>query len=483
MFLRPDTPFRDGVEPSRDAPKGAGESGLCIPIELRKDLMMRTDLRVWRTLPSALFILSFAFALPALHAEHWGSWRGPNDDGMAEGDAPAQWSDTENVKWRVEIPGRGHSSPVVWGDRIFVTTAIPVGDAPPPAEPEGERRGGGGAGPLVDHHFDVLCMDRNSGKLLWQKTAAVAKPHEGYHRQYGSFASNSPVTDGEHVFAFFGSRGVYAYDFAGNLKWKKDFGVQMKMHLAFGEGIAAVLEGGTLLLTYDHSGDSFLVALNKNTGEELWRAARDEISNWAAPLVVEHGGRKQVVVAATKKVRSYDFETGKLIWESAGLGMNTIPAPVQQGDLVYVMSGYRDPNLMAIRLGRTGDLTGTDAIVWSETRGTSYTPSPVLHDGKLYTLTDRGMLSCFNAATGEPYYHQARLPGPHTFKASPVGAAGKLYLASEEGDVIVVRMGPEFEVIATNTLRDQVFIASPAIVDGEIFLRGQSTLFSISEKK
>jgi outer membrane protein assembly factor BamB len=257
----------------------------------------------------------------------------------------------------------------------------------------------------------------------------------------------------------------------------------MEMHLAFGEGIAVVLEGDALLLTYDHKGDSFLTALNKSTGEELWRVERDEISNWAAPLVVEHDGRKQVVVAATQKVRSYDFETGKLIWEAAGLGMNTIPTPVQQGDLVLVMSGYRDPNLMAIRLGRTGDLTGTDAIVWSETRGTSYTPSPVLHEGKLYMLTDRGMLSCLNAETGEPFYHQVRLPEGHSFKASPVGAAGKLYLASEEGDVIVVKMGPELEVIATNTLKDQIFIASPAIVNGEIFLRGQSTLFCISEKR
>jgi outer membrane protein assembly factor BamB len=432
----------------------------------------------------ALLVLTAAFLPFALEAEQWGSWRGPNDDGMAATDAPMKWSDTENVKWKTAIPGKGHSSPVVWGDRIFLTTAIPVGTPPPPpAEIEGGRRGpGGGAGPLIAHHFDVLSIDKNSGKVLWQKTASVATPHEGYHRQYGSFASNSPVTDGVQVFAFFGSRGVYAYDFDGNLKWKKDFNVKMEMHLAFGEGIAPVLEGNTLLLTYDHKGGSFLVALDKASGEERWRAERDEISNWAAPLVAEHEGRKQVVVAATQKVRSYDFETGKLIWEAAGLGMNTIPAPVQQGDLVLVMSGYRDPNLMAIRLGRTGDLTGTDAIVWSETRGTSYTPSPVLYDGKLYMLTDRGMLSCLNAETGEPYYHQVRLPETHSFKASPVGAAGKLYLASEEGDVIIVKMGPEFEVIATNTLQDQVFIASPAIVGGEIFLRGQSTLFAISEK-
>lgn len=445
-------------------------------------MSMTSPIRI--ALVFSAFLLLAAVVPPALEAEHWASWRGPSDNGMAETDAPTTWSDTENVKWKTEIPGRGHSSPVVWGDRIFLTTAIQVGTPPPPpAQPEGGRRGpGGGAGPLVEHRFEVLCIDKNSGKILWQKTAHTATPHEGYHRQYGSFASNSPVTDGEHVFAFFGSRGIYAYDFDGNLKWKKDYDVRMEMHMSFGEGIGAVLEGDTLLLTYDHKGDSFLSAVNKRTGEELWRADRNEISNWAAPLVVEHGGRQQVVVAATQKVRSYDFETGKLIWEAAGLGMNTIPMPVQHGDLVLVMSGYRDPNLMAIRLGRTGDLTGTDAIVWSETRGTSYTPSPVLYDGKLYMLTDRGMLSCLNAETGEPYYHQVRLPGTHSFKASPVGANGKLYLASEEGDVIVVKMGPEFEVIATNTLKDQIFIASPAIVDGEIFLRGQSTLFAISNK-
>jgi outer membrane protein assembly factor BamB len=300
--------------------------------------------------------------------------------------------------------------------------------------------------------------------------------------QYGSFASNSPVTDGEHVFAFFGSRGLYAYDLEGNLKWKKDFGVRMAMHMAFGEGIAVVLEDDRLLVTFDHNGESFITALDKRSGEPLWRQQRDEISNWAAPLVVEYEGRKQVVVAATKKVRSYDFKTGELIWEAAGLGLNTIPAPVRHGDTVFVMSGFRDPNLMAIRLGRSGDLTGSDAIVWSETRATSYTASPVLHDGTLYFITDRGMISNFDAVTGKPHYHQTRLPGGHSYKASPVGAAGKLYVASEGGDVFVLKMGPEFEVIATNTLKDQIFIASPAIVDGEIFLRGQSTLFCISEK-
>jgi outer membrane protein assembly factor BamB len=415
----------------------------------------------------------------ALEAGDWPRWRGPEDDGMAVSDAPLRFSDTENVKWKLQIPGRGHSSPVIWENKLFLTTAVQVGDAPEASAPQSGRRVGG---VLTEHKFDLVCIDKNTGRILWQKTATSAAPHEGYHNRYGSFASNSPVTDGKHVFAFFGSRGVYAYDLDGNLQWKKDFDVKMRMRNAFGEGTAAVLDGDTLLLNFDQEADSFLVALSKNTGEQLWRQERDEVSAWSPPLVVEHRGRQQVVVAATAKVRSYEMATGKLIWECAGLGTNVIPAPVQLDDVVYVMSGHREPNLMAIRLGSEGDLTGTDAVLWSTTRGTAYTASPVLEDGKLYVLTDRGMISAFDARTGEPFYHQMRLPNPYTFKASPVGAGGKLYLSSEEGDVIVLKMGPEYEVLAVNTLKDQSFIASPAVVDGEMFLRSETTLFCISEK-
>ena len=223
-----------------------------------------------------------------------------------------------------------------------------------------------------------------------------------------------------------------------------------------------------------------MVALDKRNGKELWRAARDERSSWSTPLAIEHGGRTEIVVSATNKVRSYDPETGKVLWESAGLGSNVIPVPVYQNGMVYVMSGHRDPKLMAIKLGKQGDLTGSDAIVWSHTRGVPYTASPVLYDNKLYVVTDNGMVSAFNATTGEPYYAQTRLPKSYNLKASPVGANGKLYLATEDGDVVVLKMGEKFEVIATNTLTDQVFIATPVIAAGELFLRGQNTLFCIS---
>ncbi|MCP5110829.1 MAG: PQQ-binding-like beta-propeller repeat protein [bacterium] len=452
-----------------------------------------------RFLLASLITVVAAFAA----VDDWAHWRGPNRDGIARGAAPLSWSDSENIKWKVNIPGKGNSSPVIWGDTIYLTTAIQIGEtppqaaAPPPpprpprpeagAQGEGQRRGrrggrgggrGRGSGPQAEHKFVVTALDKSTGKVRWEKTATTATPHEGHHRTYGSFASNTPATDGKHVIAFFGSRGVYCYTMDGELVWKKDLGVKMRMRNAFGEGVAPTLYKDALILKFDHEGDSFIITLDKNTGEELWRKPRDEISGWSSPLVVEHDGRTQVIVGGTTRVRGYDLKTGEVIWECGGLGANAIPDLLFEDGIVWVMSGYRDPNMMAIKLGE-GDLTGTDAVLWSQTRGAAYTASPVLHDGKLYVLTDRGMISCFNAKTGEPYYHQQRLPGPYSFKASLVGTDGKLYLSSENEDVIVLKMGEEFEVLATNKLTDQMFIATPAISEGEIFLRGQNTLFCI----
>jgi outer membrane protein assembly factor BamB len=428
---------------------------------------------------------------------YWSYWRGPAADGMAVGDAPLSWSDTKdggkNIKWKMDIPGRGSSSPVIWGDRIFVTTAVKTGSSTTPATPETPAsppafggRGGRGfglsaSGPQAEHKFVVMSIDRKTGKILWERTATTATPHEGHHSQYGSFASNSPVTDGKYVYAFFGSRGMYCYDMEGKLIWQKDFGVQMRMRMAFGEGMAPVVFEDKLILVFDHENESFMVVLDKNTGKEIWRVSREEKSGWAAPLVVDYKGQKQIVVNGTNKVRSYDFNSGKPIWECVGLGVNPIPAPVRQDDLILAMTGYQNPKLMAIRLGREGDLTGTDAVVWTQTKGNSYTPSPVLSDNKLYVLTDTGMISCYNARTGEPFYQQQRLPKTYSFKSSLVGANGKLYLASENDDVIVLRMGEKFEVLATNTMEDQVFIATPAIQDGEIFLRSQNRLYCIHQ--
>jgi outer membrane protein assembly factor BamB len=427
--------------------------------------------------------VSLLFACAALFAadDDWPRWRGPNNDGMARGDAPVEWNDSKNIAWRVAVPGRGHSSPIMWGDKIFLTTAVPTEAAPVQAEPQRSGRGGGGGtGAGREHKFVLLCYNRHTGKLLWERVATVATPHEGYHRQYGSFASNSPVTDGQHVYAFFGSRGLYKYDLEGKLIWQKEF-PPMRMRLQFGEGVAAVLDGDILYLKFDQEQGSYMLALDKRTAKELWRVERDELSSWSPPLVISHNGRKQVVVSATTKVRSYDPATGKIVWECAGLGSNVIPAPVTLQGMVLVMSGHRDPNLLAIRLGREGDLTGTDAISWTNNRGNAYTGSPVLHDNKLYFVSDNGTISCLNALTGEAYYRQQRLPKPYSFKASPVGANGKLYLATEDGDVVVVKMGETYEVLATNNLTDQMFIATPAIAGGSLYLRGQGTLYCIRQ--
>jgi len=429
-------------------------------------------------IPTAAVALSLVAGMTAqgkTPLDEWRQWRGPYNTGMAHGDAPLRWDDRTNVAWKVAIPGRGHSTPVVTGNRLYLTTAVPTGKR---TAAEGRSRAGGGADSGLEHRFEVMALDRQSGQVVWQRTATVAMPHEGYHRTYGSFASNSPVTDGARVFAFFGSRGLYAYDLDGELLWQKDFGVRMRMDMAFGEGTPLTLHDNRLLLHFDHLDGGFLVMLDPATGREIWRTTRTEPFNWAAPYVAEHAGRRQIIMSGLT-VRSYAFETGKLIWEVPGLGENTIPQPVQHRDLVFAMSGHTLKMLMAIPLGQTGTLTAA-ALAWSTARGASYTPSPLLHDGRLYVLSDSGQFSNFNATTGVPAYQQARLPQPYNFKASPVGANGKIYLATEDEDVVVVKMGDTMEVLATNTLANQSFIASPVIVGGDMFLRSRTHLFKIS---
>jgi outer membrane protein assembly factor BamB len=430
-----------------------------------------------------LGFLSLLMGLP-LAAEvpgDWPRWRGPFDTGVARGDAPLEWSDTKNIAWKLAVPGLGNSSPVIWGDRLFLTTAIPVESGPAQTGDGVGGFGQGARGAQPAHRLAVMAVDRKSGKIVWEQTPTTAVPHEGFHRRYGSFASNSPVTDGKRLYTFFGSRGAFCYDLNGKLLWKYDPGVQMRMRNAFGEGTAAVLDQDTLLLNYDHEGPSFLVALDAATGKPRWKVDRDEISNWSPPLVITHNGVRQAILSAPNKVRSYNMANGELIWECAGLGHNTIPAPVVHKDTVLVMSGYRNPKMMAIKLGGKGDLTGTDSVVWSTVRGAAYTASPVIHDGRLYVIMDSGLFSCFDATTGEAHYERTRLPKPYNFKASPVAANGKLYLSTEEGDVVVVKMGNTFEVLATNTLADQVFISSPAFADGEIYLRSTTHLFAIRD--
>lgn len=438
-------------------------------------------LRAVSTLITAVSCVLISATLVAQRRDvpSWPNWRGHEHTGVASGNVPLTWSDSSNVKWKIELPGRGFSTPVAWGDRLFLTTAIPTGKKSAEAPADGGSRAGGGSGAGEEHRFEVMAIDRVTGKVLWQHTATTTIPHEGYHQRYGSFASNAPATDGQRVYAFFGSRGLFVYDLNGKPLWQKDLGLKMQMRLQFGEGTGVVVNDGRVYLQYDHQGEGFIAALDAADGKELWRAPRMENSSWSTPLVVEHQGGKQLVVTADTKVKAYDIETGKVIWEVAGLGLNPIPQPVQFGGTVLVMSGYRNPRLMSIRLGRTGDLTGTDAVAWETTRGTSYTASPALHDGRLYVIADNGMMSVFDAASGTPHYLQQRLPRPYNFKASPLVVGDRVYLATEEGDVVVVKAGNTFEVLATNTLVDQSFIASPIVVENDIYLRSRTHLFRI----
>jgi outer membrane protein assembly factor BamB len=410
----------------------------------------------------------------------WPQWRGPLGTGVSlHADPPTQWSETTNLKWKIEIPGRGSASPVVWGDRVFLLTAVPAGVSA--AEAHQPR---GGVSPRVSHVYKVLAIDRADGRIAWERTAREETPHEASHQDNGTWASSSAVTDGTHVIASFESRGLFCYDMNGTLVWQKDLG-DKKMRNEFGEGSTPALHGDTLVVVWDHfvPGASFVVALDKRTGQERWRVSRDEIDTWATPLVVEYEGRTHVVVPGMNRLRSYDLTTGAVIWETAGLTMNPIPSPVAADGMVFATSGFRGNSLKAIRLaGARGDITGTDAVAWTLDRDTPYVPSPLLYDGVLYFLkTNNGLLSAFDARTGKPHYQVQRLAKAPNVFASPVGAAGRVYVAGRDGTTVVLRHGATFDVVAENTL-DDGFDASPALVDREIYLRGYRYLYAIAAK-
>ena len=427
----------------------------------------------------------------------WGQWRGPEATGVGRhADPPLTWSETEHIAWKVEVPGRGSASPIVWGDKVFLLTAVPI-DGPAtsaatdtsPQPPPGRRAGRGGRrgrrGPqaIPMHRFMVMAFDRETGAVVWERVAREEVPHEGYQQPNGTYASGSAVTDGERLYAFFGSWGLYAYDMDGELQWEVDLGTRL-MRNAFGEGSTPALHGDTLVVTWDHiGGQSFVAAIDTRTGDERWRSNRDEIDTWATPLIVEHEGRAQVITPAMDQVYSYDLETGETVWRSRGTTMNAIPSPVHAGGIVYVTSGYRGSNLQAIRLADArGDIADTGAIVWQLDRDTPYVPSPLLYDEALYILkSNDGILSVFDPATGDPHYALQRLAGVPNVFASPVGAAGRVYIAGRDGATLVIRHGPRYEVLATNTLDDR-FDASPALVDDELYLRGSRYLYKIAEE-
>lgn len=400
----------------------------------------------------------------------WPAWRGPLGTGMARGGGPLHWSDTEGVRWRAELPGRGSSTPIVVGENVFVTTAVPGG----PGALDG------GTGEFEEQAFALLCLDRADGSLRWRRDLRRGVPHEGFNRNFGSWASASPVSDGRNVWVSFGSHGLYCVDLDGRPVWEHDPEVRMRMRRGYGEGSTPALHGDTLVQVFDHEGASFLAAYDARTGAERWRTPRDEATTYAQPLVVEHDGRAQVVTSGEEFLRAYDLATGALVWECSGLGHNAIPSPVRHGDLVLAMTGYLNPKLMAVRLGGRGVLGPAD-VAWSTVRGCARVATPVLDEGLLYVVDDRGLLSCFDAGSGTPHYLERRFARGMSVKASPVGADGRLYVATDAGDVHVVSMGADGgKLLATNAHPGQTFVASPALADGELYLRAPDLLYCIT---
>ena len=411
--------------------------------------------------------------------EQWGQWRGPLSTGVApHGNPPIRWDEATNIRWKVEIPGQGQSTPIVWGDRIFLTTAVPHGEAAkgPGSHSEGAHDN---VAPLRKMRFVVLALDRADGSIAWQKVMRDERPHQGVHAT-GSWASASAVTDGEVLIASFGSRGIYGLTLEGEKLWEVELG-DMEVFHGHGEGSSPALHRGTVVVNWDHQGDSFVVALDSRTGKERWRAARDEITSWSSPLVVQHDGKAQVVVAATGRVRSYDLATGKVIWELGGLSRNVVATPVAGNGMVFVANSYDWRAMIAVRLSAAkGDITNTEAVVWTRDRDTPYVPSPLLYDDTLCFVKHlQGVFTCVDAATGATRYGPARLPGIRSVFASPAGAAGRIYIPSRDGVTQVMRNGDGFEVLASNRLEES-FSASPAIVGDELFLRGERHLYSIA---
>lgn len=401
----------------------------------------------------------------------WPQWRGPLATGVStSAKPPVEWSESKNVRWKVEIPGRGSASPIVAGDRVYVLTAVPAGAALPESHAASRGR----------NRYVVMALDRRTGKTVWERTAREEEPHEGTHNQFGTWASSSAVTDGDVLIASFESRGIYAYDLTGRKLWDVDLG-DKRMRNEFGEGTTPALHGDRVVVVWDHQGESFIVALDRKTGKELWRTKREEIDSWATPLVVAAGGRHQVVTSGMRRVRSYDLETGALVWETGGLTMNPIPSPVFADGIVYLMSGFRGNSLKAVRVADAkGDITGTPAIAWTFDRDTPYVPSPLLYERTLYFLKgNTGILSAFDAASGKPHYQLQRLEGVPNVFASPVGANGRVYVLGQEGSTAVITHGPSFKVVATNRLDDK-FDASPALAGSDLFLRGYKYLYCIS---
>jgi len=430
-------------------------------------------------------VLGFGFLslINTSSAANWPQWRGADGSGVStEKNLPSDWNLSKNIKWKTPISGRGHSSPIVWENKIFLTTAV-EGDVVPGAKAVKHMDGDkeflhpDSVGADRKHSFKVIGLDRQSGKVLWESVAWEGTPYDNRHRK-SSYAASTPATDGKLVYAFFGTEGLYAYDFNGKLAWKAMLGNLGTVGM--GTGTSPILYENLVIVQCDEENGaaSFIVAVDKKTGKEVWKTPRKVQVSWSTPLLVHTAKRAELITSGTESIIAYDPATGKELWTHKGVESNAIPSPVANSDVAFLVAGFPAKIAMALKLGGSGDLTGSASEVWKYSKGTAYVPSPILYQDYLYIMTDRGILTCLDARTGEVKYEGGRIPIPATFTASPVAFDGKILLTSEDGDTFIIKAGPKHEVLGTNSVGEPVY-ASPAIADGRIFIRGEHNLYCI----
>lgn len=442
--------------------------------------------------PLGILFGTLLLAAPVVPAPppHWPSFRGPGAAGVAEGYAvPSAWNVEEGkgLRWKTPIPGLGHSSAIIWGDRVFVTTALS-------GKEKAELKVGlyGDIRPVEDdtvHRWLVYCLDRRTGKVVWERTAHTGVPKIKRHSK-STHANATMAADGQRVVAFFGSEGLFCYDLSGKLLWKKDLGLLdsgyfMVPQAQWGFASSPVLYDGKVLIQCDVQKDSFLAALDARDGRELWRTPRRDVPTWCTPAVVSAGGRTQVVVNGYRHAGGYDLETGRELWKLSGGGDIPVPTPVFGHGLIFLTSAHgRAAPIYAVRPSAGGDIslkegeTSNPSVAWSYQRDGAYMQTPLVYGDYLYVCRDNGVLTCFEARTGDRVYQERLGTGRTGFTASGVATDGKLYYASEEGEVHVLRAGPKFEVLAVNPL-GEVCMATPAISEGVLVFRTQGHVVAV----
>ena len=442
--------------------------------------------RLMRRVSTCILGVIVGAAASVSAADNWPSFLGPNNQTVANHpNLPESWSTTENVAWKTAIPGLGWSSPIVWDDRVFVTSVISDGDVEKPIG--GLYRGGERDIPTDAHHWRMYAIDLNGGAILWERELHSSKPASEHHVK-NTFASETPVTDGGQLYVRFGNVGIFCLDMNGSLLWSVKTPVR-KMRNGWGTASSPALHDGRLYVVDDNDEQSYIVALSAETGTEIWRTNRDEGSNWSTPFIWKNELRTEIVTTGTNKVRSYDLD-GNLLWELTGMSSITVPTPFAEFGILYLSSGYvgdQQRPVFAIRPGASGDISLGDAklsnefVVWSQPQAAPYNTSPLIYDAYYYTLLDRGMMTAHDARTGEVVYDRKRIKVGEGFTSSPWAYHDKIFALSEEGTTYVIRAGPEFEVLAENFL-DEFTMATPAIVGDSLIIRTTGHLYKIRKQ-